>query len=151
MRALPLLLEDAIALAVSSHRGQRDLEGRPYILHPLRVMASFTDPEDDEARIAAVLHDIVEDTDMTPAQLLNEGYPQVCVDAIIALSRREGEEYAEYIERVAANPLARRVKLADLQDNLDLTRKSTQMLPWAQRKRYLDALNCLVEVAQPAT
>lgn len=138
------LLEKAITLAVDSHRGQTDKQGRPYILHPLRVMHSFTgQEEDDEARIVAVLHDVVEDCDITLQGLTRAGYPAVLVAAIDALSKRRGESYAEYLIRVQLDPLAVRVKLADLKDNLDPARPSTAMIGSEQREKYLRALEFL--------
>lgn len=135
-------LENAIALAVTSHRGQTTLDGLPYILHPLRVMLSFTDSEDDAPRIVAVLHDVVEDCGITMSAL-HQIFPCPVVDAILALSRQKGEEYTDYIGRVATNPLARRVKVADLHDNLDPKRLSTAKLANGQFRKYLDALEYL--------
>ncbi len=113
-------LEDAIALAVASHRGQRDKAGQPYILHPLRVMLRL---ETDQERMAAVLHDVVEDGQVTLASLKKAGYPRRVLEAVDHLTHRKGEEtYAEYVERAASNRLARKVKLADLEDNMDLRR-----------------------------
>jgi hypothetical protein len=118
----------------------------PFILHPLRVMASFLDREDDDARMVAVLHDVIEDSDVTCAMLLERGYPRAVVDAVEAISRREGERYRSYIERVAANPLAVRVKLADLQDNLDSRRPSTKELSPDAEYRYVSARRYLLEL-----
>jgi (p)ppGpp synthase/HD superfamily hydrolase len=112
-------LEDAIILAAGAHRGQVDKAGGPYILHPLRVMLRLGD---EAGRIAAVLHDVLEDTAITLGDLRQAGYGEEVLQALEALSRREGEEYADFIERAARNPLARRVKLADLADNLDAAR-----------------------------
>ena len=110
-------VEDAIALAARAHRGQRypSPEREPYVFHPLRVMLSLADPTD---QIAAVLHDVVEDTDVELRHLARAGYPPEVVAAVDALSRRAHESYDDYIERVAANEIARRVKLADLRENL---------------------------------
>jgi (p)ppGpp synthase/HD superfamily hydrolase len=110
-------LEDAIILAARAHRGQRDKNGEPYILHPLRVMLN---QRDGAARIVAMLHDVVEDTPVTLADL-NEYGEQICA-AVDCLTRRDGEGYGHMIERVSANPLARRVKLTDLEDNMDPAR-----------------------------
>ena len=96
-----------------------DKHGQPYILHPLRVMLSV---EGDAERIAAVLHDVVEATPLVPADLAERGYPEEIVQAVDALSKRAGESYMEYIERACANPIAVRVKMADLEDNLALDR-----------------------------
>lgn len=112
-------LEDAIALAVQAHKGQRDKAGQTYILHPLRVMMRL----DTEAeRMAAVLHDVVEDTPFTLERLRELGYPQEVLFALECLTKREGEDYEAFIERVRPHPLARRVKLADLEDNMDVRR-----------------------------
>lgn len=112
-------LEDAIILAASAHRGQRDKAGRPYILHPLRMMLRL---QTDEERLVAVLHDVVEDSDVTLDDLRRQGYGERIVAAVDHLTRREGESYDDFVARAAADPLARAVKVADLEDNLDTTR-----------------------------
>ena len=112
-------LEEAIALAVSAHRGQKDKAGQPYILHPLRMMLAV---EGEHARMAAVLHDVVEDTEISLEQLQAEGFPAEVVEAVDGLTRRADESYDEFIERAAVNPIARVVKKADLEDNMDLRR-----------------------------
>jgi (p)ppGpp synthase/HD superfamily hydrolase len=114
-------LERAIAIAAAAHEGQVDKAGAPYILHPLRMMLAVTTPE---ARMAAVLHDVVEDGDVTLEQLRAEAFPAAVVEAVDALTKREHEEddYEAFIRRAALNPIAREVKLADLRDNADLSR-----------------------------
>ncbi len=112
-------LEDAIALAVRAHAGQRDKYGAPYILHPLRVMLRC---EGESARMVAVLHDVIEDTPITLDELRAQAYPAEVVEALDCLTRRAGESYEAFIERIAPHPLARQVKLADLEDNMDLRR-----------------------------
>ena len=112
-------LEDAIALAVEAHRGQRDKAGQTYILHPLRVMMRL---ETEAERMAAILHDVVEDTPYTLERLRELGYPEEVLFALECLTKREGENYEAFIERVRPHPLARRVKLADLEDNMDVRR-----------------------------
>ncbi|MDX3664036.1 HD domain-containing protein [Streptomyces sp. ID05-26A] len=112
-------LEDAIALATSAHDGQVDKSGRPYIGHPLRVMASVTG---EHEQMAAVLHDVIEDTEVTAADLLSRGCPTAVVDAVVALSHLPDEPQEDYLRRVAANPLALSVKRADIGDNLSPTR-----------------------------
>jgi (p)ppGpp synthase/HD superfamily hydrolase len=130
-------LEDAIALAVAAHQGQRDKSGQPYILHPLRVMFRL---DTDEERMTAVLHDVLEDTPHTAEELRGLGYPARVVDALERLSRRESESYEEFIERLAPDSLALRVKLADLEDNMDVRRLEKVGPKEAERlARYLKA------------
>jgi hypothetical protein len=112
-------LEDAIALAVEKHRGQRDKNGRPYILHPLRVLHRLDWNTPDAAKIAAVLHDVVEDTDVTLDELRERGFPEEALQAIGVLTKRDGESYPQFIERLLPNRIARMVKRADLEDNMD--------------------------------
>lgn len=112
-------LERAIAIAAEAHAGQVDKAGHPYILHPLRVMLHV---EGDYAQMAAVLHDVVEDTSVTLDQLVNEGFPQAVVAAVDALTKRPGETKLMAAERAAKNAIARVVKLADNADNMDLSR-----------------------------
>ncbi len=112
-------IERAIELAARAHAGQRDKGGQPYILHPLRVMMAVTT---DAERIAAVLHDIVEDTSITFDDLVAEGFADDVVDAIRALTKFEGETRELAAKRIVRDPIARAVKLADIADNMDLTR-----------------------------
>ncbi len=81
--------------------------------------------DDDAARMAAALHDVVEDSEYTLADLRARGFPRKVVAAVHALTRRPGESYEAFILRAAANPIARRVKLADLEDNMDVCRLGT--------------------------
>ena len=116
------VLERAIGLALEVHRGQIDKAGRPYILHPLRLMAAMTS---EEARVVAVLHDVVEDSEATFEDLAALGLSEEALAALRLLTHDDdGSEanYFAYIARIKANPLARAVKLADLADNLDVSR-----------------------------
>lgn len=112
-------IEDAVVFAAEAHRGQVDRAGHPYILHPLRLMCNV---ESDTERIIAVLHDVIEDTDYTLDDLRQRGYSEEIVEAVDCLSRRDDETYEEFIQRIKPNRLARRVKLADLRDNMDIRR-----------------------------
>jgi GTP diphosphokinase / guanosine-3',5'-bis(diphosphate) 3'-diphosphatase len=112
-------LEQAIALAAQAHAGQIDKAGQPYILHPLRVMLSVTGLHE---RMAAVLHDVVEDTAITLENLRDEGFPGEVIEAIEALTKAPGETRLAAAQRAVVNPIARRVKLADVTDNMDLSR-----------------------------
>jgi (p)ppGpp synthase/HD superfamily hydrolase len=109
-------VEDAIALALQAHRGQTYAEtDQPFILHPLRVMLQFEDPL---LQTVAVLHDVVEDTDMSLESLSRAGFRAEVISAVDALTRRPGEPYRLYVERVARDQIASRVKCADLAENL---------------------------------
>ena len=115
------LLEKAIGIAVEAHRGQKDRYGAPYILHPLRVMGRV---ETTTEKVIAILHDVVEDTDWTFEELRTEGFSETILTALRCLTKQEGESYENLVKRSANNALARRVKLADLEDNMDLRRNS---------------------------
>lgn len=114
-----LLLQRAIAIAAKAHEEQVDKAGNPYLDHPLFVMENVTSLEQ---KIVAVLHDAVEDSELTLEQLRSEDFPEVIVSAIAAITKIEGEAYAAYLERVIANPIALRVKIADVTHNLDIRR-----------------------------
>lgn len=115
------LLERAIAIAVDAHAGKKDKAGQPYIIHPLRVMFRV---ETEDERIVAVLHDVVEDHgDVWPVERLRrEGFSDHILAALDCVTKRHGESYQQFIERSASNPIALHVKLADLEDNLDVRR-----------------------------
>lgn len=113
------LLEKAIAIAVDAHRGQKNRYGSPYILHPLRVMARVASPAE---KIVAVLHDVLEDSDYTLHDLKADGFGPDILEALQSVTKREGEEYEAFVQRSGANPLGRRVKLTDLEDNMDIRR-----------------------------
>jgi len=130
-------LEDAIALAVEAHKGQRDQNGQPYVLHPLRGMFSC---DTEIERIVAVLHDVIEDTPHTFDDLRKRGYSEEVIAALDCVTKREGENYEQFVERAAANPIARQVKLADLKDNMDVRRLSAIQDRDAERlRKYLKA------------
>ncbi len=112
-------LERAIRIAVEAHQSKLDKAGAPYILHPLRVMLQM---DTTAERIVAVLHDVVEDSGWSLGDLEREGFPSRIVQAVGFLTRRDGETYDDFIRRLAQNPLARKIKLADLEDNMDIRR-----------------------------
>ncbi len=113
------LYRKALALATAAHQGQTDKAGQPYIGHPLRVAARCGTTE---AKAVALLHDVLEDTPVTAEALEREGFPPRIVEAVVALTRAEGEKYADYVRRAARNPLGREVKTHDLEDNMDAGR-----------------------------
>ena len=113
-------LEQAISIASLAHEGQLDKGGEPYILHPLRVMMKL---KDYDLRIIAVLHDVIEDCGLTLDDLVSiYSVPFELARIVDILSRKDNESYDEYIERISKNYKAIKVKLADLEDNMDLNR-----------------------------
>ena len=138
-------LELAIEIAAEAHARQTDKGGQPYILHPLRLMFALNDPTD---RIVAVLHDVVEDSAWTFRDLSAVGFSRDAVDALRALTRKDGETYDDFIARAAANPIARRVKLADLADNSDMNRiPNPKQKDWDRTKKYARAITTLLDAA----
>ncbi len=115
-------IEYAVAIAAEAHRGQKDKSGAVYLLHPLRLMFRM---KSEESMMAAVLHDVVEDSDWTLERLLEAGFSRQVVDAVDCLTNREGEDYGEFVERVKKNPIALEVKIADLEDNMNVQRMNT--------------------------
>ena len=113
-----MTLERAIAIAAEAHAGQKDRAGAPYILHPIRLMIQM---DSEDAMMAAVLHDVVENSTWTLDDLRKEGFSNEVLNAVDSLTHRdkEGEDYWDYIQRAKSDPIAIKVKLADLEDNLN--------------------------------
>jgi CHAD domain-containing protein len=131
-------LARAIIVAAEAHAAQKDRADEPYVLHPMRVLLRV---QGDEERQVAALHDVVERTDWTLERLRNEGFPARVVAAVDALSRREGEDYFDFVRRAISNPLARPVKRADLLDNLQAARNEPPSPKRDERSaRYEQAL-----------
>ncbi len=134
-------LVHAIHIAISAHGEQKDKSGQPYIGHCFRVMSAGHTLEE---KIVGVLHDVLEDTELTIANLLIEGFSEEVVDAVHTLTKVENEDYNHYLRRVMRCDLATRVKLNDLTDNMDLRRLKTLTDDDIFRMRkYLDAYNQL--------
>lgn len=114
-------LKVAIDLANKYHYGQVDKSGLPYILHPLHVMNNVHRIEE---KIVAILHDILEDTPITVNDLISYGFDLNIVEAIVSITKVDGESYVDYLRRIKENELARIVKLADLSHNMDISRFS---------------------------
>ena len=112
-------LERAIEIACHAHEGQLDKAGMPYIFHPIQVMNRVSS---DHEKMAAVLHDVVEDTAVTIENLEREGFPSEVLEAIDALTKRPGETRLQAALRAAAHPIARAVKLADNAENMNMSR-----------------------------
>lgn len=143
-------LQRAIEIAVEAHRTQFDKAGAPYILHPLRVMFSV---ETEEERIVAVLHDVVEDgPGWTFERLETEGFSASVIDALRLVTKRPEDEggddegYLRFVRRTLTNAVARRVKIADIRDNLNAARfKELTERDRLRMNRYLAALRELAE------
>ena len=140
-------LERAIAIAAEGHAGQVDKAGAPYVLHPLRMMLTVSSIDE---RIVAVLHDVCEDCPgWTFDRLRKEGFADHVIVALQSVTKREGEIYEDFVLRAAVNPIGRRVKLADLRDNCDLSRIATPSERDLQRidkyRRAIDLINGLPE------
>ncbi|MCE7869720.1 HD domain-containing protein [bacterium CPR1] len=134
-------VQRALEIMLEAHASQQDKTGQPYALHPIRVMGRVGS---EHERMAALLHDVVEDSEWTLERLREEGFPIPVLEAVELVTRREEDSYEEFVARCATHPVARAVKLADLLDNMDLTRlhemddKSVERL-----RRYLKAYRFL--------
>ena len=138
-------IEAARELATRMHEGQVDKAGQPYITHPQRVASRLETPE---AQVVGWLHDTVEDTDVTFADIEARFGPETA--AVDAVSRREGEDWEDYLERVRANPVARLVKISDLIDNSNLGRIPHVTLKDVKRQaKYNKALKKLLKDEHP--
>jgi (p)ppGpp synthase/HD superfamily hydrolase len=109
----------ALEIAVEAHKNQKQKDGSPYALHPIKLSLTL---KTEEQKIVALLHDVVEDTYWTFEDLIKEGFSVNVIEALRLLTHTDGSPYEDYVERLAANPLARAVKKADLTDNMDLKR-----------------------------
>jgi (p)ppGpp synthase/HD superfamily hydrolase len=138
------LVEKAIALAVEAHAGEVDKQGKPYILHPLHLMMQM---ETAEEMITAVLHDVVEDTALTLEDLRQQGFPEAVLDALALLTHDTAStSYEEYVAAIKPNPLACKVKLADLAHNMDVRRLPEMgMKDYGRLEKYRRAWDMLQE------
>lgn len=135
-------LEQAIALAAQQHAGQVDKANAPYILHPLRVMLNVPTIEH---KIVAVLHDVLEDTETSTEDLRKLGFQQQIIDAVLALTKKTGESRLQAAQRTVQNPIARVVKLADIADNMDLSRiQSPTIKDFERLKEYQQVRDILL-------
>ena len=133
----------ALKVSFEAHKDQVDHSGTPYVYHPYHLAEQMTD---ETTTCIALLHDVVEDTDITLAQLSEMGFPDIVVEAVGVLTREHSVPYQEYIKRVKSNPLARIVKLADLEHNSDMSRlQEIDERSKSLAKRYEKARACLME------
>ena len=137
------LLSKAIQIATMAHDGQLDKANQPYILHPLRVMLSLSD---EKERIVGVLHDTIEDTDVTYEQLESMGFDEEIIEGLKSVTRLSDESYNKFIDRAKLNPIGKNVKLADLDDNMDISRiKNPTDKDYQRLEKYKKAKKRLLE------
>ena len=140
-------IAQALEIATRAHQGQTDKAGVSYIEHPIAVAVALGvgEPRDTKAVVVALLHDVIEDTAVTQQELAKVFPPEI-IDAIFALTRQADEDYESFIRRCATNRLARKVKIADLQHNLDPKRleKLTDTDQKRLQKKYNPVLNYLL-------
>lgn len=141
----PLTLDKAILIAVIGHAGQEDKGQNSYIRHPLRVMEKM-DSEDE--MIVAICHDLIEDTEFTIDDLLKLGFTAAQCKAIDALTKREGESYAERVERVANSVVARKIKIEDIKDNLQVWRLKSKNLTEKDMIRMQNYISALIRLGE---
>ncbi len=137
------LTKKAMKIAFEAHKEQTDKTGIPYIYHPVHLAEQMS----DEATVCtALLHDVVEDTDITFQQLAEEGFTEEILDALKLLTHAEDVPYMDYVRAIKPNPIARAVKIEDLRHNSDLTRMDT-VDEWALKRteKYRAALRILTE------
>ena len=136
-------LATALRIMYLAHDSQLDKSGNWYSKHPIYV-ASKMDTE--EEKIVALLHDVIEDSDFTFDNIINEGFSHNVIDALVVITKREYEPYEDYINRVKENKLATKVKLADLEHNMDLSRlKEITDRDIKRNKKYENAKNVLLD------
>jgi (p)ppGpp synthase/HD superfamily hydrolase len=113
------LFDKAVEIATKAHEGQTDKSGKPYIGHVMRVSLGC---KTQKSKVVALLHDVIEDTDVTLEQMEELGFSEYIIKAVLCLTHQEGESYEDFIKRAAKNPIAREVRIADLEDNMDVRR-----------------------------
>ena len=142
MKLYTPLIYKALNIAHTAHNGQFDKSGVPYIYHPA-FLASQMDTEEEV--ITALLHDVVEDTPVTLEELEQAGFSQTVLDALELLTHNDESEYTDYVRRIKGNPLAAKIKLADLWHNNNPTRNanlSPEKVEWYSKK-YAEAIALL--------
>ena len=136
----------ALKLAYEKHNGQLDKSGLPYIFHPFHLAEQM---DDEDSVIVALLHDVVEDTDVSVNGLEEMGFSERVIEAIKLMTHQKSTDYFEYIKRIAENPIAAKVKIADLRHNSDLTRLSSVTEKDRERvEKYKKCLDFLIENAK---
>ena len=131
----------ALRLCFDKHKEQDDKSGMPYVFHPFHLAEQM---KDEDTTIVALLHDVVEDTDVTPDDLRRMGFEERVIEAIALMTHDPEVPYMDYVASIKKNPIAKAVKLADLKHNSDMTRLDT-ITDWDKKraKKYRAAIKLL--------
>ncbi|MGM9587551.1 MAG: GTP pyrophosphokinase [Candidatus Limivicinus sp.] len=135
----------ALKLCFEAHKGQTDKSGLPYVFHPFHLAEQM---EDEDSTITALLHDVAEDTDVSLEDIAGMGFSRTVMEALALLTHDEAVPYMEYVKAIGKNPVARKVKLADLRHNSDLSRLDAGQIDekaLARVKKYAEAIRLLEE------
>ena len=143
------LTKKAMQIAFDAHKEQVDKAGLPYIYHPIHLAEQM---DTEEEVCAALLHDVIEDTGITPDNLRAYGFPESVMTALSLLTHNDEEEYMDYIEKIKTNPLAKKVKLADLRHNRNKTRyKNLDNRSLGREIKYVKAMSSLHNIPERET
>lgn len=137
------LTRKAMDLCFDAHKEQRDKSGQPYVFHPFHLAEQM---KDEYSTVAALLHDVVEDTDYTFEDLMEMGFPDGVIDALKLLTHDDSVPYFDYVAALKHDPIARAVKLADLAHNSDLSRMDADMIDeraLSRTEKYKKAMEML--------
>ena len=135
----------ALKLCFEAHKEQTDKSGLPYVFHPFHLAEQM---EDEDSTITALLHDVAEDTDVSLEDIAGMGFSRTVMEALALLTHDEAVPYMEYVKAIGKNPVARKVKLADLRHNSDLNRLDADQIDEKARarvKKYAEAIKLLEE------
>lgn len=137
------LTKKALKLCFEAHKDQVDKTGLPYVFHPFHLAEQM---DDEISTVCALLHDVVEDTDITFEDLIQMGYPQEVIEVLKLLTHEKEIPYMDYIKKLSTNPITKKVKIADLMHNSDNTRLSV-IDDYAKKRcqKYKEALEILTE------
>ena len=140
------LTKKALKICFEAHKEQVDKTGMPYVFHPFHLAEQMTD---ELSTVCALLHDVVEDSPITLNELAEMGFPPSVIEVLALLTHEEGVPYEEYVKNLAKNPIAKKVKIADLMHNSDMTRmEKSEIDEFAVRRaqKYAKALAYLMQV-----
>ena len=137
------LTKKALKVCFDAHKEQFDKTGMPYVFHPFHLAEQM---DDELSTVCALLHDVVEDTEITFDALFEMGFPKIVLDVLTLLTHEEDMPYMEYVKKVATNPIAKKVKIADLMHNSDVTRlDQIDEYVIKRNEKYAEALRLLTK------